>query len=300
MLETCNARPSRLTKRRKGGRKKTIVLDSTRSRFSSTALTTALLAATLGLAACASPTAKVDKFAAEHNLARLILDGKGFKHVAYQKAGTDPDGDLHVYLEGDGTPWATRTRVASDPTARNPLALRLMLLDPTAALYLGRPCYYSMADVAPCGPWHWTGGRYSERVVNSMAAALRRFLQETHYERIRLIGYSGGGVLAMLIAERIPGVQTVVTIAANLDIDAWTDLHDYSRLSGSLNPASRQALPPNVRQLHLAGSRDERVPPGLIRKALRSQEVFTFREIPTADHRCCWESVWPSVLRQLE
>ena len=42
----------------------------------------------------------------------------------------------------------------------------------------------------------------------------------------------------MLLAERLEMTQAVVTIAANLDTDAWTELHGFSALEGSLNPAA--------------------------------------------------------------
>ena len=41
-----------------------------------------------------------------------------------------PAGALHVYIEGDGTPYVARHDFAADPTPRNPLMLRLMTLDP--------------------------------------------------------------------------------------------------------------------------------------------------------------------------
>ena len=73
--------------------------------------------------------------------------------------------------------------------------------------------------------------------MSSMASALRRYLSRGDIDRLVWLGYSGGGTLAMLLAPRFDQTTDVVTVAANLDIDAWTDRHGYSRLSGSLNPA---------------------------------------------------------------
>ena len=70
-----------------------------------------------------------------------------------------------------------------------------------------------------------------------MAAALSDILQRRPYQGLVLIGYSGGGVLAMLLAEQFPATQAVVTVAGNLDTDAWAIEHGYSPLRGSLNPA---------------------------------------------------------------
>ncbi len=64
----------------------------------------------------------------------------------------------------------------------------------------------------------------------------------------------------MLVAARMEQVRQVVTIAANLDIDAWAEHSGYSRLRGSLNPATQPPLPTHIQQIHLAGGRDLRVP----------------------------------------
>ncbi|WP_295436182.1 alpha/beta hydrolase [uncultured Thiodictyon sp.] len=229
---------------------------------------------------------------------RRLVTGAGFEHLTYRHGIPPNPGEVRVYLEGDGLPWVSHTRIARDPSPRTPLALRLMAQDPAPSLYLGRPCYHGLAHSSGCAPWLWTHGRYSVTVVDSMVAALRRAVGPK--ARISLIGYSGGGALAMLMAGRMDNVERVVTIAANLDIDAWADLHGYSRLSGSLNPAAAPPLPGRVRQIHLAGGRDLQVPASLgqaVGVGLPEVVRITF---PDFDHRCCWEGVWPSVLATLE
>ena len=49
---------------------------------------------------------------------------------------------------------------------------------------------------------------------------------------VTFVGYSGGGVLAVLIAERLDNVAGVITVGANLDTDAWTEHHGYLPLTG--------------------------------------------------------------------
>jgi pimeloyl-ACP methyl ester carboxylesterase len=166
-------------------------------------------------------------------------------------------------------------------------------------LYLGRPCYHGLSGRSECDPMLWTHGRYSDEVVTEMATALDRFMHSRQVQRATLIGYSGGGTLAMLLAERLPAADAVVTIAANLDIDAWARLHGYSRLTASLNPVERPPLPARVRQLHLVGTGDRNVPPWLVREALRSQPGAVLEEVPGASHRCCWEKLWPAPLERL-
>ena len=252
------------------------------------------------LAGCASPSRRIDEMATGWGLANQKLQGDGFELLVYRNRNTRPDKVLHVYLEGDGTPWITRSRVAEDPTSRNPLALRLMALDPAPALYLTRPCYNDSAQAHSCNPWLWTSGRYSETVVASMASALRNLIEAEAVKGIVLIGYSGGGVLAWLLAQRVPEVRTLVTIAANLDIDRWTDRHGYSRLTSSLNPAAGPTMRQGIEQWHLVGNTDTNVPPEII-GALSKQlgpEARVLR-LPS-DHHCCWLRLWPQILRQLD
>lgn len=227
------------------------------------------------------------------------VEGIRFRHRIYRHGMFSQAHNVHVYLEGDGMPWATRQRVSSDPTPLAPLALGLMKEDPTPSIYLGRPCYHGLAVAPGCSPWLWTHGRYSEIVVASMAAALQNALGPDSQARIVLIGYSGGGVLAMLMAPRLPRVDTVVTVAANLDIDAWADHHGYSRLTGSLNPAAQPPLPGHVRQVHLTGSRDLQVPPAVAKPAVIYEPKVIALTVPDFDHRCCWEREWPRLLLAL-
>jgi pimeloyl-ACP methyl ester carboxylesterase len=146
----------------------------------------------------------------------------------------------------------------------------------------------------------WTSGRYSDAVVRSMVAALEELLGEREDRRLSLLGYSGGGALAMLMADRLGGVEQVVTLAANLDIDAWADLHGYSRLLGSLNPAEQAALPSGIRRLHLAGELDKKVPANLIKKAVSRDPLAEVRVLPGFGHRCCWVEHWPEILARLD
>ena len=204
---------------------------------------------------------------------------------------------LHVYLEGDGTPWMYRVIVTRDPTPRRPLMLGLMALDTAPALYVGRPCYNGTSLDVGCESALWTSARYSEAVVDSMAAAIRTLAERQGFERIRLFGHSGGGTLALLLAARLPGTLDVVTIAGNLDPDAWTRHHGYTPLRDSLNPSLEPAFGSAVHEWHLLGGDDRVVPPALVRPFILSRERAIGVDFPTFSHGCCWQRVWPGVLR---
>lgn len=227
------------------------------------------------------------------------MRGTRFRHLYVRKPGWGERSELRVYLGGDGGPWVGERWIARDPTARDPMAAKLLLRDPGPALYLGRPCYHQVDTDAPlCDPRLWTSARYGEAVVDSMAAALQRLLGGAR--EVTLVGYSGGGVLGMLLAQRLDAVVGVVTVAANLDTDAWTQLHGYSPLSSSFNPAREPPLAPGIWQLHLAGADDKQVPPALIEHALRGERHAELAVVRGFDHHCCWNDIWPAVIDALQ
>jgi len=245
---------------------------------------------------CRAPKTRIDSQAARSGFQQLVVVGKGFKHLVFEGGDPQASGSLHIYLEGDGRPWISDRRISSDPTPRRVYALELMALDAGPTAYIGRPCYHELEVAQVCNPEIWTVDRYSQEVVDSLESAIRKISERRSASNLVLIGYSGGGVLAMLVAERLSSIRVVVTIAANLDIDAWTRLHGYSPLTGSLNPATRPALQASIRQLHLAGGRDERVPAAIVESVAMRQPNSQFIVYPNFDHTCCWVDAWPEIV----
>ncbi len=250
------------------------------------------------LVACSTPAGGLDDEASRLGFIRELWLGIDFTHVVYRNQAIGLL--LHVYLDGDGSPWLRRTLVATDPTPRNPLLLELMVQDSSPAIYLGRPCYHGQSVSPACSPEWWTARRYGSEVVTSMAAVLNDILERSSYSGLVFIGYSGGGTLAMLLAEHFPSTQALVTVAGNLDTDAWAEWHGYSPLRGSLNPASRPPLDTAIVQLHFAGGRDTKVPAYLIQSVVSRQPCAKITLIKTFDHVCCWRKEWPAILNLLK
>ena len=251
------------------------------------------------LVGCMSPSHSFHQQAADLGFSSKTYKGKDFIHQVYINRKSQSK-FLHIYLGGDGTPWEHATRIASDPTPRNPIMLRAMALDPTASIYLGRPCYHGLSQEPQCRPKWWTSARYSETVVESLGAVLTKISKEHNRKSLVLFGYSGGATLAMLLAQRLPFVHGVVTVAGNLDIQTWTDYHAYSPLAESLNPALLPRLGDHIVQLHFFGSQDELIPPHLAERMLARQGKHSRVIINDVDHRCCWEMLWPRILREAQ
>jgi len=257
---------------------------------------------------CATPTGDLREFATEQGLERSQVRAGGFNLLVFdnnakrasQSGNRFGSSDiLRVYLEGDGSPWRYNTVIMPDPTPRNPLMLRLMSMELRPAVYLGRPCYNGAASEPGCDSSLWTSGRYSATIVDSMASAIRALVKRYDVDQLWLIGHSGGGALAMLLAEKLPQVTRIVTLAGNLDTDAWTSHHSYTPLYSSMNPATSPELRPEVWQWHLVGGRDSVIPPPLVKPVIMRQVSASGIEVPGFNHGCCWERIWPSVLRAL-
>jgi len=259
-----------------------------------------LLAACATVAACVTPAQRADKLATELELSRSVAIGTPYKHLLYFKPGGNGSKTLHVYIEHDGTPWLTTNRISPDPTPRNLVMLNLMALDSSPVVYLGRPCYFALEGSPPCSPLLWTHRRYAEEVVTSMESALRTVLATNQYRHLAFFGHSGGGVLAMLLAERFPETAAVVTLGANLDTEAWANLHGYNPLAGSLNPATRPPLPEHIFQRHYVGEQDVNTPPYILRSMAASRAGMIINEVAGFDHACCWNSLWKAVLTEID
>lgn len=211
-----------------------------------------------------------------------------------------------VYIEGDGIAWRDRFSPPADPTPHDPIALRLALRDPApAVVYLARPCQY-VAHLAPpatrhCDPRYWTTARFAPDVVVAVDDAIGQAKREAGAARVRLVGYSGGGVVAALIAERRDDVELLITVAAPLDVAGWTKHHGVSPLTGSLSPDRRNARVQAVRQIHFVGADDGIVPINIVHPFAAGAGTATYPTlivVPGFDHVCCWAERWPEMLKQ--
>jgi pimeloyl-ACP methyl ester carboxylesterase len=252
----------------------------------------------LGAGGCRAPNAKIDRFAAERAFERETVAGTDFHHVVMRNSFLLAGSVLHAYIEGDGMPFVNSATVAADPTPLHPLMLHLMALDLRRAVYVGRPCYFGLRIDRACNPSYWSTRRFSPEVVASMAAVIREEMQRAGASSVQLFGHSGGGALVVLLTRQL-SVNALVTIGGNLDTDAWANVHGYTPLIGSLNPADVVLDPVlAVRATHFVGSEDTVVPASLVHRAAE-RIGGTVREIPGFSHQCCWERMWPSVLAEM-
>jgi hypothetical protein len=204
-----------------------------------------------------------------------------------------------VYIESDGAPWRFPDEPPADPTPLKPVVLRMAIDDPApAAAYLARPCQFlSEASLAKCDPQLWMKARLSDEAVAAMNRAVDQIKQSYGALEVNLVGYSGGGAMAALIAARRSDVSCLVTVAAPLDTSAWTDALGVSRLDLSLNPADVTARLRDVHQTHFRGLRDKLVPPSTAQRFLAGVPRATVIDKEKFDHQCCWGEEWQALRR---
>jgi dienelactone hydrolase len=245
-----------------------------------------------------------DELAAPKGWHASVIATDSFDIQSYgPKASRDT---LTVYIEGDGFAWVTASTPSDDPTPRDPVALRMALAQPHGtAAYLARPCQYTLAGSAtarPCPQRYWTTARFAEPVVQAESQALDELKRRHGASRLVLVGYSGGGAVAALLAARRADVVALITVAGNLDHLAWTSLHGIRPLEASLNPIDQAGRLARLRQWHLVGEQDRVVPADLVRAFVARQDSDAQATVivePGFGHACCWAQQWPRLWTSL-
>lgn len=226
-----------------------------------------------------------------------------FSLTTFQTGNRLGSDTLTVYIEGDGAPWISSNHPPRDPTPLNPVSLVLASRDGRhPILYMARPCQYlDEAELASCHYDYWTTGRFSPEVVEAVDSVISKVKNATGTRRIRLIGFSGGGVIAALVAARRGDMDSLVTVAAPLDIDGWSASHQISPLQRSLNPMDFIRELSQIRQVHLIGEKDTIVPPAYAKTVQARMPFAGFVFVPGYTHDCCWGENWPGLLpRELQ
>lgn len=266
-----------------------------------------LLAGLLGACAVVPPPSDrrtlADELArAQGWQARQIPSGP-FDLVAYLPTDIHPGEQLTVYIEGDGLAWVTSSQPSADPTPRVPTGLQLALKHPEGnAAYLARPCQYGDAQAQGCAERYWTSARFAPEVIDAESKALDEIKARFQAKQLTLVGYSGGGAVAALLAARRSDVVRLITVAGNLDHVAWTQHHRIRPLIDSLNPADQRVALSKIPQWHFVGAQDRVVPP-LVANSFsagfaqeRKPKIVLINDY---NHICCWADDWTNLWRRM-
>ncbi|MDB6052001.1 MAG: Alpha/beta hydrolase [Pseudomonas sp.] len=243
---------------------------------------------------------RADRLAKSSGLIRGQVQTDSFVLTSFYQI-TRPDLPLTVYIEGDGFSWRTRSQPSTNPTPHKPIGLELASVDPAPnRLYLARPCQYTpMAANPGCVVSYWTNKRFAEDVVVAMNQAVSYYARQVPGQRINLVGYSGGGAIAVLVAARRQDVATLRTVAGNLDTAEFNRLHRVTPMPESLNAIDVASQISSVPQIHYYGSEDRVVPEIIAQRFANStgDRCTQIRSVPGMGHNSDWAKVWLGLLK---
>ena len=117
--------------------------------------------------------------------------------------------------------------------------------------------------------------------------------------KLEIIGFSGGGAVAVLVSAQRSDVYGIRTVAGNLDRKVWTRHHKVDPLNGSLNAADVAKKVANIPQIHYIGSQDENmgryVAESFLSKAGRI-DCIKIKTVKGVTHSKGWEQAWSRLL----
>ena len=268
---------------------------------------TMALAAMLAIGACTADfmglrTETAHRLAAPSFMMEREITAGPFLLTAYERV-RQQDQAADVYIEGDGMAWLSRYEPSLDPTPTNPVALHLATRDLSPnVIYLARPCQYSrMTDGSACDQVYWTSKRFAPEAIEAMNIALDDIKKRYHITGFNLVGYSGGGSVAVLLTAHRHDILSLRTVAGNLDTDLFSTIHKVSPLTGSLNPVDVAAKTALVPQHHFIGKWDSVVTPPLFdsyRKAVGPSTCVRATIIDDSDHNSGWVEKWPQLMEE--
>jgi dienelactone hydrolase len=262
-------------------------------------LITSILSTALMSGCATNRVAHADTLAQTAQLTHEVLRTPPFILTAYVRI-TNPDKPLQIYIEGDGLAWVSRYQPSPDPTPVQALGLQLAATDsgPNVA-YLARPCQFTpMSDNPACQSAYWTNKRFAPEVVTAMQQAITQLSHRLHQQPIHLIGYSGGGAIAVLVAANRSDVASLRTVAGNLDHVRVNSLHAVSQMPESLNAINVASQVANIPQIHFSGAKDSVIPPDIASTfiATVASTCASTRVIEQTSHEQGWVRRWPELL----
>ena len=260
-----------------------------------------IIAFSLALTACASQLnlAQLLQTANAKAMQPVDIPSHGFVIRTYQRL-IDNNASINVYIEGDGFAYINKSEASADPTPHNPVGLALALADSSDnVIYLARPCQYTLKKSHACQVSDWTDKRFSEEMITVINDALNQAKPNNSSQKIALIGYSGGGAVAALLAARRNDIQSLRTVAGNLNHQAVNQFHHVSPMPQSLNAIDIASQLKSIAQVHFVGGQDTVIPNFIA--PLFAQKVGACAQVSiveNASHSDGWQESWPQLIQQ--
>jgi hypothetical protein len=252
------------------------------------------------LSSCAkSPAVRIidaDFVGRSNHFTKRLVKGGDFWLTTYQRI-SNKSLPYVFYIEGDGYAFSSKYSISENPTPSSPMLLKLAALDDRPnVVYIARPCQYTPISYNPtCNQSYWTDKRMSKKMVDSINEVIETLNHDTPFN---LVGFSGGGGIAVLIAAQNNNVKDIITLSGNLDHVSFNKFHNARPMIGSLNPIDYAARIAKIPQLHVSGGKDNITPPFIADKYVKASNSTCVHQaiFDHARHQKGWEEVWKYIL----
>ena len=259
---------------------------------------TACLAFILGSCAVVSVQSRLER-------ADILAKRAGFEYTEI-KTGTftlaayyrlRPRGDIATYVEGDGFAYVSSRELSTDPTPITPTGLILAISDSAdSVVYIARPCQYvKLEHEKQCSKQYWSTHRFAEEVIASYDQALDQIKASLMATGFHLVGYSGGGAVAVLLAARRDDIKSIRTVAGYLDHVALNEEIGVAPLWGSLDPMNAARSLEGIPQVHYSGEGDSVIPTWVSQNftaAVGNPACARSVMVDRVSHESGWETFW--------
>jgi hypothetical protein len=129
-----------------------------------------------------------------------------------------------------------------------------------------------------------------------MCEAANRLSSRHRALAVELIGYSGGGAIALGMRGCTRHLVSITTIAANLDVNAWSEYHRYTPLVLSRDLTSPDEARPEIRETHWQCRGDRRVPPPITDAYFAAHPEARRVIVDNCSHEHGWERYRSAIL----
>lgn len=235
------------------------------------------------------------------------VNASGFELMTYRRFTPLEKGNslmgpetIRIYIEGDGRAWETRSRLSDDPTPSDPIALGLATVDPSNNVaYIARPGQFTSPDATVCDSTYWSAKRFAPEVVETFDKIIDILKKKSGVKNVELVGYSGGGAIAVLVAARRNDITGLRTVAGNLNPKLLCSYHNVSQLDGSMYPLDVAQKVAQIPQRHFIGSKDNIVPSLIVESFVKKKGDTDCKSITIMDsatHKDGWRERWVELL----
>jgi predicted esterase len=118
-------------------------------------------------------------------------------------------------------------------------------------------------------------------------------------KKLELIGYSGGAAIANYLAMRLDNIESIRTVAGNLDHKKFCEIHSVPYLERSKPPIKDFKKLEKIPQIHFVGEKDKIVPIDIAQEFVakfQNKKCAQIIVVKNATHQEKWLIDWKNII----